>query len=62
MGGAPSHWGGTDLQQGHFLAKMYAKTKELDPVVGGGGGGRAGAPTAPPGSANDIVEQEPVVI
>ena len=30
--GAPSHWGGADLQCGHFLAKMYVKTKELDPV------------------------------
>ena len=35
--------GGTDLQQGHFLAKMYVKTKELDPV-----GGRGRTPAAPP--------------
>ena len=45
-GGAPSHWGGADLQRGCFSVKTYVKTKELDPV---GGGGRAGAP----GSAND---------
>ena len=31
-----------------FLAKTYAKMKELDPVGGGGGG----APAEPPGSAN----------
>ena len=46
--GAPSRWGGANLRCGHFLTKMYAKTKELDPVGGGGG-----APEAPPGSAND---------
>ena len=53
FGGVPSHWGGrravrggTDLRHGCFLAKTYAKTKELDPV----GGARAGS--APPGSAN----------
>ena len=40
--------GGANLQRGYFLAKMYAKTKELDPV-----GGRA--PTAPPPrSANEL--------
>ena len=33
--------GGADLRRGHFSAKTYAKTKELDPV---GGGGAAGAP------------------
>ena len=27
--------GGMDLQHGHFLAKMYAKMKELGPVGGG---------------------------
>ena len=45
VGGAPSHWGGADLQCGCFLAKTYAKTKELDPVGGG-------AAAARPGSAN----------
>ena len=40
--------GGADLRRIHFLAKTYAKTKEMDPV--GGEGGRAGG--APPGSAN----------
>ena len=45
--GAPSRWGGANLQHGHFLAKMYAKTKELDPIGGG-------APAAPPRSANDL--------
>ena len=39
--------GSADLRRVHFLAKMYAKTKEMDPV-----GGRA--PAAPPGSANAI--------
>ena len=50
-GGAPSHWGGggTDIQCGCFLAKMYVKTKELDPVGGAHAGG------APPGFANDGV-------
>ena len=43
-GGAPTHWGGANLQCVHFLAKMYAKTKEIDPV--------GGAPAAPPESAN----------
>ena len=38
--------GGADLRHGHFSAKIYAKTKELDPVGGG-------APVAPPRSAND---------
>ena len=45
VGGAPSRWGGADLQRGHFLVKTYAKTKVWDPVGGG-------APAAPPGSAN----------
>ena len=40
--------GGANLRRGHFLGKMYAKMKELDPV--GGGGARA---AAPPRSAND---------
>ena len=49
-----SRWGGADLLGGtnlrhiHFSVKTYVKTKEIDPV---GGGGRAGG--APPGSAND---------
>ena len=45
IGGACTHWGGVDLQRGHFLVKMYAKTKELGPI-----GGRA--PATPPRSAN----------
>ena len=35
--------GGTNLQCVHFSVKMYAKTKEIDPV-GVGGGTRRGAP------------------
>ena len=31
--------GGADLLCGHFLAKTYAKTKELDPVGGASAGG-----------------------
>ena len=46
-GGGAEPLGGTDLRHGYFLAKMYAKTKELDPI---GGWARAGG--APPGSAN----------
>ena len=42
VGGVPSRLGGANLQRGYFLAKMYAKMKELDPV----GGGRA--PAVPP--------------
>ena len=38
-GGAPSHWEGADLRCGCFLAKTYAKTKELDPVGGARVGG-----------------------
>ena len=34
VGGALTHWGGADLQCIHFLAKTYAKTKEIDPVGG----------------------------
>ena len=37
---------GVDLRRGNFLAKMYAKTKELGPV---GGGRESGMP---PRSAN----------
>ena len=44
-GGAPTRWGGANLQHIHFSVKTYAKTKEIDPVGGG-------APAAPPGSAN----------
>ena len=40
-GGVDPFWGGFGLQRGHFSVKMYAKTKELDPV-----GGRA--PARPP--------------
>ena len=38
MGGAggTDPWGGTDLRQGHFLVKMYAKMKELGPMGGAG--------------------------
>ena len=43
--GALTRWGGTNLQRIHFSAKTYAKTKEIDPVVGR-------APAVPPGSAN----------
>ena len=50
LGGAdPLGGGGADLRCVQFLAKMYAKMKEMDPV---GGGGRA--PAAPPGPANAI--------
>ena len=46
-GGALTHWGGgTNLQCIHFSVKTYAKTKEMDPVGGGGRWRR------PPGSAN----------
>ena len=34
--------GGADLRRVHFLAKMYAKTKEIDAV--GGGAHAGGAP------------------
>ena len=50
--------GGTDLRCVHFLAKMYAKMKEMDPV--GGGGGRA--PAAPPGSANELYQAKTIPI
>ena len=37
-GGAPTCWGGggADLRCIHFSVKMYAKTREIDPVGGGG--------------------------
>ena len=34
VGGAWTHWGGVDPRCGHFLAKMYAKMKELGPIGG----------------------------
>ena len=34
-------FGGVDLQRGHFLVKIYEKTKELGPVVGGACAGHA---------------------
>ena len=46
MGGADP-LGGANLRCGHFSAKMYVKTKELGPIVGGAA--RAGG--APLGSA-----------
>ena len=36
-GGVNPFSGGFGLQRGHFSVKMYAKTKELGPVGGGGG-------------------------
>ena len=41
LGGVPIRWwgGGADLQCVHFLAKMYAKMKEMDPVGGVCAGG-----------------------
>ena len=36
-GGRGPILGGFWLQHGHFSVKMYVKTKELGPVVGGGG-------------------------
>ena len=36
VGGDVEPLGDTNLQRGHFSAKMYAKTKELDPVWGRG--------------------------
>ena len=44
--------GGVDLQRGHFLVKMYAKTKELGPI--GGGVRRA----RPPRSANALLSEK----
>ena len=45
IGGAPTHWGGANLQRVHFLAKTYVKMKEIDPV---GGGMRRRRPLDPP--------------
>ena len=45
-GGAdPLGGGGANLQHVYFLAKTYAKTKEIDPV---GGGARRRPPLDPP--------------
>ena len=43
-GGAPIR-GGVDLRHGHFLLKMYVKTKELGLI---GGGMRPACPLDPP--------------
>ena len=44
VGGRAPVRGGVDLRRGHFLVKMYVKTKELGPI-----GGRApGTPPPPP--------------
>ena len=32
--GVCTHWGGVDLQRGHFLVKIYVKMKELGPIGG----------------------------
>ena len=45
-----SRWGGTNFLHGRFLAKKYAKTKELDPV-----GGSAPAAPSTLGFANGLV-------
>ena len=39
VGGVLTHWGGANLRCIHFLAKTYAKTKEIDPVGGVHAGG-----------------------
>ena len=46
VGGHAPVRGGMDLRCGHFLVKMYAKTKELGPIRG------ACAGHAPPRSTN----------
>ena len=45
LGGGADPLGGANLRHIHFSAKMYAKTKEMDPV---GGGGAVDAPLDPP--------------
>ena len=45
VGGDADPLGGANLRRVHFLVKMYAKMKEIDPV---GGGGAGGAPLDPP--------------
>ena len=52
IGGSGPVGGGMDLQHEHFLVKMYAKTKELDPI------GRC-VPDTPPRSANANHETNP---
>ena len=47
-GGRAPVRGAVYLRRGHFSVKMYAKTKELGPIGGGG----ACARHAPPRSAN----------
>ena len=47
LGGALTRWGGANLRCIHFLAKMYVKMKEIDPVWGGGGC-TSGTPLDPP--------------
>ena len=47
MGGADP-LGGANLRCGHFSAKMYVKTKELGPIVGGGGQHVLAAPPLDP--------------
>ena len=42
--GFPIGGGGANFRRIHFLAKMYAKTKEIDPV----GGGAPAPPLDPP--------------
>ena len=44
VGGRAPVRGGMDLRRGHFLVKMYAKTKELGPI----GGHAPGTPCPPP--------------
>ena len=44
VGRTPTRWGGANLRCIHFLVKMYAKTKEIDPV----GGARRRRPLDPP--------------
>ena len=54
-GGCAPIRGGVDLQHGHFLVKMYAKTKELGPIGGACDG------HAPPRSANADSECNSVI-
>ena len=48
-GGGADPLGGANLQRIYFLAKTYAKMKEMDPV-----GGRGVRRRRPPGSANAV--------
>ena len=45
IGGVHPLGGAVDFRHGHFLVKMYAKTKELGPI---GGGVRPARPLDPP--------------